>query len=140
MNQAIQPYVHFDGNCREAMKFYQQLFGGELSLMPISDSPMKEHFPEEIQNDILHASLQNGDFVIMASDMCGMGKLQRGNAIELSLNCSSQEEINELYKKLSENGQILDELKEQFWGALFAMVIDQFGVRWMLSLELEKEK
>jgi len=108
--------------------------------MPISDSPMKEHFPEEIQNDILHASLQNGDFVIMASDMCGMGKLQRGNAIELSLNCSSQEEINELYKKLAENGQILDELKEQFWGALFAMVIDQFGVRWMLSLELEKEK
>jgi PhnB protein len=135
MKQAIQPYLHFDDNCRDAMQFYQSLFGGELEIMPISESPAKDQFPEELHNQILHASLSNGDFNLMASDMCGQGDLNQGNSVQLSLNCSSEEEINNLYKKLSDGGQILQELKEEFWGALFAMIVDKFGVRWMLSLE-----
>jgi PhnB protein len=74
----------------------------------------------------------------MASDMCGMGELKPGNSVDINLNCSSEEEINHLYKQLSEEGIILQELQPQFWGALFAMVADRFGVRWMLSLEQEK--
>jgi PhnB protein len=135
MNQATQPYLHFDGKCREAMEFYKQLFGGELDMMIVKESPMKDHFPKEVQDEVLHSSLRNGDFSIMASDMCGMGELKQGNNVEISLNCTSEEEINHLYKELPEGGKILDELKEQFWGALFAMVQDRFGVRWMLSLE-----
>jgi PhnB protein len=135
MKQAIQPYLHFDDNCRDAMQFYQSLFGGELEIMPIFESPAKDQFPEELHNQILHASLSNGDFNLMASDMCGQGDLNQGNSVQLSLNCSSEEEINNLYKKLSDGGQILQELKEEFWGALFAMIVDKFGVRWMLSLE-----
>lgn len=136
MKNPAQPYLHFDGTCREAMEFYQKLFGGKLEVQSIEESPVKDQFPKEIQAQILHANLQNGDFTIMASDMCGMGKLQQGNSVELNLNCSSEEEINHLYKELSNGGKILDKLQEQFWGALFAMVIDRFGVRWMLSLEL----
>ncbi|MBK6265154.1 VOC family protein [Marivirga sp. S37H4] len=135
MKNPTQPYFHFDGTCREAMTFYQQLFGGDLQLMAINESPMKDQFPKDIQEQILHGSLENGDFRIMASDMCGMGELKQGNSVQINLNCSSEEEINELYKKLPEGGKVVDELNEQFWGALFAMVIDRFGVRWMLSLD-----
>lgn len=139
MKHSAQPYLHFMDNCREAMEFYQKLFGGELEMMKISESPAKDQFPAEVQDHILHSSLKNGDFSLMASDMCGMGELKHGNAVELNLNCTSEEEISHLYNELSKGGKILDELKEQFWGALFAMVIDRFGVRWMLSLELEQK-
>lgn len=135
MKNPIQPYLHFDENCREAMHFYQSLFGGEIELMLIGESPSKDQFPKELQHQVLHSSLKNGDFNIMASDMCGQGVLKDGNSIQLSLDCSSEDEIKDLYHKLSEDGKILDDLKEQFWGALFAMVMDKYGVRWMLSYD-----
>lgn len=135
MNNAIQPYLHFGENCHEAMTFYQGLYGGQLEMMPIGESPAKEHFPTEIHNQILHASLVNGDFHLLASDMCGQGELNQGNSVQLSLYCSSKEEIETLYHELSVDGQVLQALEPQFWGYLFAMVIDKFGVRWMLSLD-----
>ncbi len=135
MNQPLQPYLHFSDNCKDAMPFYHSLFGGELVLTRIGDSPAKDEFPVELHDQILHASVHNGDFYLMASDMCGHGELNQGNSVQLNINCISEEEINFLYEKLSENGKIVDPLKEQFWGALFAMVIDRFGVRWMLSYE-----
>jgi PhnB protein len=138
MKQAAHPYFHFDGNCREAMNFYAELFGGKPEIMTIGESPAKEQFPKELHSQVMHSHLQNGDFVMMASDMCGMGDLTQGNSVEISLTCSSEEEINRLYKQLSEGGRISQELQEQFWGELFAMVTDRFGVRWMLSFRKEK--
>ena len=140
MKRPIQPYLHFDENCREAMQFYQSLFGGELELMLIGDSPAKDQFPKELYDQVLHSSLINGDFNIMASDMCGQGELKNGNSIQLSLDCSSEAEIKDLYQKLPEGGKILDDLKEQFWGALFAMVMDKYGVRWMLSYDKSQDE
>jgi len=135
MKQAAQPYFHFDGNCREAMNFYAELFGGKSEIMTIGESPAKEQFPKELYDQVMHSHLQNGDFVLMASDMCGMGELKQGNSVDISLTCSSEEEINHLYKQLTERGIILQELQPQFWGELFAMVTDRFGVRWMLSFD-----
>ncbi|MEX2380638.1 MAG: VOC family protein [Vicingaceae bacterium] len=135
MKNAIQPYLHFDENCKEAMEFYHQLFGGELDVMQIGESPAKDQFPEELHVQVMHAHLSNESFHIMASDMCGQGALKQGNSVQLNLNCSSEKEINHLYNELAKGGKILSELKAEFWGALFAMVIDRFGVRWMLSLD-----
>ena len=137
MKLAIQPYLHFQDNCKEAMHFYQSVFGGDLEIMPIGTSPAKDEFPAELHQQILHASLSNGSFILMASDMCGQGDVVQGNSVQLNLNCSSDEEINTLYQKLSTDGSIVQELEHQFWGDLFAMVIDKFGVRWMLSLEIK---
>lgn len=135
MKQPIRPYLHFDENCKEAMEFYQSIFGGQLDMMQIKDAPDKDQFPKGIDHQIMHASLRNDDFLLMASDMCGQGSADQGNSMQLSLDCSSEEEINQLYQKLSEGGKITQELNEVFWGGLFAMVTDKFGVRWMLSFE-----
>ncbi|TCO05369.1 VOC family protein [Natronoflexus pectinivorans] len=70
MKQAIQPYLHFNDNCIEAMKFYQSIFDGELEVMTVGDSPAKEQFPKELYNQVMHASLTNENLNIMASDMC----------------------------------------------------------------------
>lgn len=135
MKNPAQPYLHFQDNCEEAMQFYHKLFGGNLEIMPIGESPAKEHFPEDLYDQILHSTLSNGDFKFMASDMCGQGDLKQGNSVQLSLSCDTEDEINHLYQKLSEGGNVVQKLEPQFWGSLFAMVIDKFGVRWMLSLE-----
>jgi PhnB protein len=135
MKNPAKPYLHFQDNCKEAMSFYQELFGGELEIMPISESPAKDQFPENLHDQILHATLTHGNFNLMASDMCGQGELNQGNSVELSLDCSSKKEIEHLYHKLSEGGQVIQKLEPQFWGGLFAMVMDKFGVRWMLSLQ-----
>ena len=135
MKRPLQPYLHFDENCKEAMQFSQCLLGGTLELMPISESPAKDQFPEELHHQVLHSSLKNGDFNLLASDMCGQGVLNQGNTVQLSLTCTSEDEINNLYQELSEGGKVMEELKEPFWGSLFAMVIDKFGVRWMLSYD-----
>ena len=136
MKNAVKPYLNFEDNCMEAMQYYQEVFGGDLEAMKVSASPVSSQFSAEVQNQVLHACLKHGDFIIMTSDLCGMGERQSGTSVEMNLDCSSEAEIRELYTSLSEGGQIIEELKEQFWGDLFGMVADRFGVRWMLTYTL----
>ena len=71
----------------------------------------------------------------MGSDMVGPDGFTQGTNIALSLNCSSEEEINTFFSKLSEGGKVIDPLKLQFWGALFGVFNDKFGIRWMLNYD-----
>ena len=134
----INVYLTFEGNCREAMTFYQQCLGGELEVRTIGGSPVEAHCPPEMKDQVLHATLTKGALVLMASDCIGPGGYTHGNDIALSLNCSSEEEINDFYSKLSEGGQIIDALKVQFWGAIFGVFTDKFGKRWMLNYDKER--
>jgi PhnB protein len=69
----------------------------------------------------------------MGTDCIAPDGYRAGNNVALSLNCSSEEEINTFYSKLSVDGNIIDSLKQQFWGALFGVFDDRFGIRWMLN-------
>ncbi|MDF2430582.1 MAG: PhnB protein [Mucilaginibacter sp.] len=128
----INAYINFNGKCREAMTFYQECLGGNLVLQPIEGSPIESQCPASMKTHIMHSSLTKDSLILMASDMTGPGGYIYGNSIVLSLNCSSEEEINTFYSKLSEGGEIVDPLKVQFWGALFGVFDDKFGIRWML--------
>ena len=77
--------------------------------------------------------MRNGTLLLMATDCTAPDGFQQGNNIALSLNCSSEDEINIFYSKLSEGGKIIDALKVQFWGAIFGVFNDKFGIRWMLN-------
>lgn len=136
----INAYITFNGNCREAMDFYKECIGGELSLQTVAGSPMEAQCPAAMKNSILHAELRKDGLLLMASEMTGPGGYTKGNDIALSLNCSSEEEINTFYSKLSAGGQILDPLKLQFWGAMFGVFTDQFGIRWMLNYTINQKQ
>jgi PhnB protein len=128
----INPYIGFNGKCSEAMTFYKECLGGELTMQRLGDSPMP--CPKGTEDQIMHSSLtRNGTVLLMATDMTGHDGFHQGNNISLSLNCSSEEEINTFFSKLSEGGKVLDTLKDQFWGAIFGMLIDKFGIAWMLN-------
>jgi PhnB protein len=129
----INAYLIFNGNCREAMTFYQKCLGADLQLLPFSDSP-GGNIPQEARDRVMHARLAKGPTVIMASDnMPGMA-FQQGNNFFISLNCENVEEVEKLFSSLSVKGQVKQAPQETFWAARFAMFTDQFGINWMLNL------
>ena len=93
----IYPYLAFNGNCREAMSFYQKCIGGELKMQTVAESPNAKQMPPETQKNVMHATLTHGNFAIMASDQVGKDAPTAGNSGTLPLECSSEEEINTLF-------------------------------------------
>ncbi|WP_158795358.1 VOC family protein [Pedobacter sp. L105] len=131
----INVYLIFDGNCAEAMNFYQDCLGGELILNKVEGSPLEAECAAGMEDKIMHAHLASNSIIIMASDRLMPGDFIRGNGYSLALQCSSEEEINTFFTKLSAGGTIGHPLKEQFWGAIFGMFTDKFGVEWMLNFD-----
>lgn len=137
----ITPYLFFDGNCREAMEFYQSCFGGQLTLSRYSDAP-EGAFGGEVVPDmekIMHASLAGGEANLMASDN-PMGAPRIGDNVALSLECETMDDIQRLFNALSEGGKVTMPLANAFWGDHFGMLVDKYGVHWMLSHQLEEQK
>ncbi|RYX99938.1 VOC family protein [bacterium] len=135
----INPYLSFNGNCREAMSFYQECLGGELYIQTIGESPMAEQFPVEARDRIMHANLKKGSLVLLAADhMNPKNDIIKGNSINLCLNCSTEDEIQTYFSKLSADGKVVHPLEDTFWGAKFAIVTDKFGMDWMLNFEKAK--
>ncbi|MCC6461421.1 MAG: VOC family protein [Saprospiraceae bacterium] len=131
----INTYLSFNGNCREAMQFYQACLGGELFLQTIGESPLSEQMPERMKTCILHATVTRGALVLMGSDMVGEQGLHKGNAVSLCLQCSSEEEIRTTYARLAEGGAATHPLETTIWGALFGGLTDKFGNHWLLNFE-----
>jgi PhnB protein len=129
----ICAYLNFGGNCREAMQFYHECLGGNLELKTFEGSPLAEKMPAELQQTIMHSNIVKDGLIIMASDGMNNDQLVKGNNIALSLNCDTVEEIDNYFDKLSQGGQIILPLSEQFWGAKFGMLMDKFGIKWMLN-------
>jgi PhnB protein len=135
---SINSYLTFNGNCREAMTFYQRCLGGELSFQTIGESPLSDKMPLQMKESILHATLINGSLVIMASDMTSEKGIIKGNSVSLMLNCSSEKEIRTYYKKLSSGGNADHPLEDTFWGALFGDLTDKYGNHWLLNFTKPK--
>lgn len=129
----INAYLNFNGQCREALTFYKECLDGDLYLQKISESPMAAQMPSESGPNILHGSLtRNGVVMLMGSDMMGKA-LRPGNSVVLFLNCSSDEEINNFFTRLSAGGQIKMPLHQSFWGATYGELTDKFGLLWMFN-------
>lgn len=131
----ISPFIRFnDTKCREGMNFYKQVFGGELYFMTVGESPMAKDMGKETHDRIMHSSLTNDKFTIIGMDMM-RDKAQIGDNVGISVDCSSDEEIQSIFKKLSEGGDVFMPLEEAFWGATFGVVTDKYGVEWMLNFQ-----
>jgi PhnB protein len=131
----VQPYLFFPGTCEKAVEFYRTALGAEvLMLSRYGDSPdpaTGEHCKPEDMNKVMHASFKIGDSVIMASDdpMNPDVKIQ---GVSLSLTVSSDDEAKQVYDKLAEGGQAAMPITKTFFASSFGMVVDQFGVSWMV--------
>jgi len=134
----VVPFLTFDGNCREAMTFYQKCFAAELSIMPVSAAPFDS--PPEAKDLIMHASLKKDFEILMAADIWGPGApyYQKGNNFSVAIQGDSLEENEKLFTALGEGGSITMPLQDTFWGARFGMLTDRFGIQWMFNCALPK--
>jgi PhnB protein len=131
----LNPYLNFNGECKEAMNFYKDCIGGELTLQTVAETPMAAQCPAGMQDQVMHAMLLKDKMCLMASDMVGPQGYIKGTNFSISVNCGSEAEINKFFAALSAGGQVIDPLKTQFWGAIFGVFTDKFGIRWMLNYD-----
>lgn len=131
----INPYLTFNGNCREAMAFYQACLGGDLTFQTVAETPIADQCPSGMQQHIMHSQLVKDEAVLMATDMTQADGVKPGNDMAISVNFDSENEIRNCYSKLSADGTIIDPLKKAFGNSLFGVVQDKYGKVWMLNCE-----
>ena len=142
----INPYLNFKGNCEEAFNFYKSVFGGEFqSVNRYKEMPPNEDKPSmEMEGEkIMHISFPiSKETVLMGSDVGGEWAQHTvdGNNIQLSVNTDSEEEARRVFKGLAEGGRVNMALEKTFWGALFGMFTDRFGVNWMVNYDYNQQK
>ena len=130
--KTVTTYLHFDGNCRQAMSFYQQCLGTELQLNPYPDAKGVPSSSPDAK--IMHAQLlRTGAPLLMASDAPPGGSLRPGNNFSDSIDCDSPDDIERLFTALSQHGRVRTPLANMPWGARLGMLTDQFGIQWMLT-------
>ncbi len=134
MPTILNPYLIFNGNCKEAMNFYKDCFGGELTMQTVAESPMASQLPPSLQDAIMHSQLISGSIVIMASDM-NREKLNDGNGSQLCLQCSSEEEVKRFFEHLQQGGTVTEPLAKMFWGGYYGSLIDKYGKYWSFNYE-----
>lgn len=133
----LYPYLNFKGNCEEALDFYKDALGGHISQIGrYGDSPMES--PEELKDKIIHARLSFGDAMIMFSDAMNGKDTPQTDNISLSVECDTDEQLEEVFSKMSKGGKVTMPLQDQFWGARFGMLTDKFGFHWMFNCEKKK--
>lgn len=134
----LNTYLTFKDNARQAMEFYARVLGGKmLTMMTMGESPMKDQVSPEYHGAIMHASLQIGDRMLMASDSPpGCGPAFEGNkGFSLSLTVDTPAEAEKLFAALGEGGTVTMPLGQTFWSPCFGMLVDRFGIAWMVNCE-----
>lgn len=131
------PYLTFNGNCEEAVKFYQKALGGESKMLRFGDAPPNPAFsvPDNVKQLILHAELRNNGHVIRFSDTFPDAPYNAGNSISFSLEFDTKEETLSMFKALSDGGTVEMEPQETFFSPLYSKFKDKFGIIWQLSIK-----
>jgi PhnB protein len=142
-NCLLQTYLFFDGRCEEAIEFYRRALGAEvLMMMRFKDSPEPPQpgaCAPGSENKVMHASLRIGEMTLMASDGRCSGK-PSFQGFSLSINVATAAEAEQRFAVLADGGQVQMPLAKTFFSPRFGMVIDRFGVPWMVLVRQEETK
>jgi PhnB protein len=132
MASRLNPYIGFDGTAREAMEFYKEVFGGELTVNTFGEFG-SQGGPDA--DKIMHSQLETDrGFTLMASDTPSGMERTSGDNITISLSGEDGGELRGYWEKLSHGGNVTMPLEKQMWGDEFGMCIDRFGIPWMVNI------
>jgi PhnB protein len=129
----LDTYLFFNGNCAEAMRFYEKTLGGKLDMMAEKDAPKTAQGPKGNSDKILHARLAFDGGVLMASDWLAPQKYPGMGGFSVSITYTKVDEAKRAYDTLSKGGQVTMPLDKTFWVEAFGMVVDRFGTPWMIG-------
>ncbi|MCG8476068.1 MAG: VOC family protein [Cytophagales bacterium] len=139
----LNSYLTFDGNCEEAFKFYQSVFGGEFTFFSrFSDMPPDTGFSvsEEEKDKIMHVTLSINDKTMLFGSDTSQAfdkNFKSGNNFSLSINTTSREDADKKLNALAASGgKVIMPMSETFWNSYFGRCVDQYGINWMISYEM----
>lgn len=136
MPAIVQPYLFFNGQCDEALKFYESAIDAQVDfILRFNESPEPmpaEMLPPDFEEKIMHCSFRVGDCVIMASDGCDVGAKFAG--VSLSITVDDEATAHRYFNALADGGKIEMPMGKTFWSPCFGMATDKFGVSWMVGL------
>ncbi len=142
---SVSAYLHFSGDAEEAFQFYRSVFGTEFEgpitrFKDVPADPSQPPVAEKEKNLIVHVALPLlGGFILRGSDAPEwLGKLVKGNNVDLSVHPDTTAEADRLFAALSAGGKVECPLQDMFWGGYFGSCIDKFGINWMSNCEQKK--
>ena len=132
MTARLNPYLSFPGNAREAMEFYQTVFGGNLTVSTFGEFGNPD---ASVADKVMHAMLETDrGYTLMASDLAPGMEHSPGSSITISLSGEDGDELRGYWEKLSAGGQVTMPMEKQMWGDEFGMCTDRFGIPWMVDI------
>lgn len=137
MGSRLNPYLSFNGNAREAMEFYTDVFGGTLNLSTYGEfgDPSAPG-----ADQIMHGMLESpSGYTLMAGDNPPGMPYNPGDTVAISLSGDDEAELRGYWDRLSGDGTVSAPLEKQMWGDLFGMCTDRFGIRWMVNIAQKQE-
>jgi PhnB protein len=134
MPSQLNPYLNFSGTARQAMEFYRDVFGGELTISTFGESGPMDGVDSADADKIMHAQLQTGTgYVLMGADVPSHMEFQAPAGFAVSLS-GDDEALRGYFEKLSSGGTVTTPLQKMMWGDEFGMLTDQFGIQWMANI------
>jgi PhnB protein len=131
----LTAYLSFSGQCEAAFKFYEQSLGAQLgAIFRYAGSPMADTVPAEWGDKVMHGSVTIGGQVLMGADVVA-DQYEAPKGFSLSLHMTSASDADRIFGELSEGGRVLVPIEKTFWAERFGMVVDRFGVPWMINCE-----
>ena len=132
MASRLNPYIAFTGNAREAMEFYQTVFGGDLKVNTFGEFGNPD---PAVADQVMHAMLETGSgYTLMASDTPPGMAHTPGDSITISLSGEDADELRGYWEQLSGGGKVAMPLEKQMWGDEFGQCTDKYGVNWMVDI------
>jgi PhnB protein len=131
----MNPYLSFKGDCEAAFKFYERTLGGQLgAIFRYGGTSLAGHVPADWPDKVMHGSLTLGDQVLMGGDVAP-DRYEEPRGISLSLQITSTADAERIFRELAKDGRVVVPLEKTFWAALFGMVVDRFGIPWLINCE-----
>jgi PhnB protein len=131
----VSPYLSFKGGCEAAFKFYAECLGGELGpIFHYAGSPMAESAPADWQDKVMHGSVTVGGQVLMGGDVAP-DRYEETKGFSLSVQIASTAEAERIFGALADGGKVMMPLEKTFWAERFGMVVDRFGIPWLINFE-----
>lgn len=132
----IYAFLTFNGNCRQAMTFYQKCLGGKLTFQTLSKTPGAHLLSRQSGKYIVQATLRKDNLVLLGTDMVGDEGLLKGNSVNMLLHCKTKQRAQVIYKRLAQRGRVTQPLKANHFGVMMGGVTDQFGYHWVLTVPI----
>jgi PhnB protein len=131
----MNPYLSFKGDCEAAFKFYERCLGARMGqIFRYAGSPMAGQVPAAWQDKVMHGSLTLGDQVLMGADVVPE-QFEEPKGFSLSLQIKDASDATRVFQELAEGGRIVVPLEKTFWAERFGMLVDRFGIPWMINCE-----